>query len=466
MKHPLNRRKFLQKTSLSSFLLAAGSLFSSTKSSREEQSVGEYMGGFAAPPLETIRIALIGVGARGSGHARQLATIAGTEIVAISDLYEDLAKRSATACEQIGAGERHQEIAVYHGEENRWRTMLEEVKPDAVFISTNWLNHAPMAIAAMEQGAHAFVEVPIAVTLEEMWDIVDTSERTQRHCMMMENVNYGRDELLYLNMCRQGLVGELLHAEAAYIHELRWQMEEVERGTGSWRTFHYANRNGNLYPTHGLGPVAQYMNLGRTEDAFQSLVSFSSPSKGRSRYAAEHYPSSHQWNKLTYQGGDMNTSIIKTALGRTIMVQWDETSPRPYSRHNLIQGTKGTLAGFPTRIALDGGVPGATENHHRWAQGEQLEQLYEQYEHPMYRRLGAKAKEMGGHGGMDFMMLYRIVECLQNGTPLDQNVYEGCFWSAVAPMSEKSVAESGTPQAFPDFTRGQWKSTSPLAVVE
>lgn len=467
MKKQLNRRKFLQKTSLSGLLMAAGGLFSSASSSRAERaSGGQYMGGFAAAPLETVRIALIGVGARGSGHARQLATIAGTEIVAISDLYEDLAKKSAVACQEIGAGQRHEEIALYHGGEDRWKAMLAEVKPDVVFISTNWKNHAPMAIEAMRQGAHAFVEVPMALTLEELWEIVDTSEQTQRHCMMMENVNYGRDELMYLNMCRKGLVGELLHAEAAYIHELRWQMEEVERGTGSWRTFHYAKRNGNLYPTHGLGPVAQYMNLGRTDDTFQHLVSFSSPAGGRAAYAKANYAADHQWNKLDYQGGDINTSIIKTALGRTIMVQWDETSPRPYSRHNLIQGTRGTLAGFPTRVALDGGVEGATENHHHWAQGEQLDKLREQYEHPLYRRLGAKAKEMGGHGGMDFMMLYRIVECLQQGTPLDQNVYEGCFWSAVSPLSEKSVAEGGTPQEFPDFTRGGWRTTAALDILE
>jgi hypothetical protein len=147
------------------------------------------------------------------------------------------------------------------------------------------------------------------------------------------------------------------------------------------------------------------------------------------------------------------------------MVQWDETSPRPYSRLNLIQGTKGTLAGYPSRVALEGGVPGATDNHHRWAEGEQLEQLYEQYEHPMYKRLGALAKKMGGHGGMDFMMLYRIVECLREGLPLDQNVYEGCLWSAVSPLSEASVAQGGMPQKFPDFTRGSWGKTKILSVV-
>jgi predicted dehydrogenase len=322
-----------------------------------------------------------------------------------------------------------------------------------------------MAIETMKQGAHAFVEVPIAVTLQEMWDIVDTSEQTQKHCMMMENVNYGREELLYLNLCRQGKIGEILHAEAAYIHELRFQMEEQERGTGSWRTPHYAKRNGNLYPTHGLGPVAQYMNLGRGEDQFNTLVSFSTPARGRQAYAEKNYPAEHKWNALDYQGGDLNTSIVKTHLGRTLMIQWDETSPRPYSRHNLVQGTLGTLAGYPTRVALEGGVEGATDSHHQWAQGEQLDALYEQYEHPLYKRLGALATKMGGHGGMDFMMLYRAVECLRTGTPLDQNVYEGCLWSAVAPLSEASVAQGGMPQKFPDFTREQWAQTKPLTIL-
>ena len=265
-------------------------------------------------------------------------------------------------------------------------------------------------------------------------------------------------------MCRKGLVGELLHAEAAYIHELRWQMEEQERGTGSWRTLHYAKRNGNLYPTHGLGPVAQYMNIGRGEDTFKHLVSFSTPARGRQLYAQENYAEDHKWNELNYKGGDLNTSIIKTHLGRTIMVQWDETSPRPYSRHNLIQGTKGTLAGFPTRVALDGGIEGITENHHRWAQGDQLQALYEKYDHPLYKRLNQKTKD-SGHGGMDGMMMYRIVECLQNGWALDQNVYEGCLWSAVAPLSEKSVAQDGSPQKFPDFTRGHWETTKALQIV-
>ena len=461
----IDRRSFLQKTGLT----AAGLYLASTlKLTAQERPLkdADYMGDFAAPKLDTVHIALIGVGARGSGHAEQLAQIEGTEIVAISDLYEDLANASKSNCMALGKGDRHQNIKTYFGKEHAWKTMLAEVKPDAVFISTDWDNHGPMAVEAMKQGAHAFVEVPLAVSLSQLWEIVETSERTKKHCMMMENVNYGREELRYLNLCRQNVIGDLLHGEAAYIHELRFQMEEQERGTGSWRTFQYAKRNGNLYPTHGLGPVAQYMNLARGEDNFKSLVSYSTPAFGRQQYAKSHYPEDHQWNALNYKGGDMNTSIVKTHLGRTIMVQWDETSPRPYSRHNLIQGTKGTLAGFPTRVALEGGVPGATDSHHYWAQGEQLDAFNEQYEHPMYRRLGKVAEAMGGHGGMDFLMLYRIVECLRNGLPLDQNLYEGCFWSAVAPLSEASVAQDGMPQDFPDFTRGQWKNTLPLNVVD
>jgi len=461
----IDRRKFLKASSMSGAAIASSSILGSCVTTQEiPKAVGPYMGDFAAPKLETVRAAFIGVGARGPGHAKFFSEMAGTEVVAVSDLYEDNVNKVVSRCEEIGKGVRHQNIAKYHGAEDQWKVMLREVKPDVVFVCTPWKLHAPMAIEAMNQGAHVCVEVPLALTLQEMWDIVDTSEHTQKHCMMMENVNYSRDELMYLNMCRQGVIGEVLHAEAAYIHELRFQMEDVERGTGSWRTFHYAHRNGNLYPTHGLGPVAQYMNLARTEDNFKSLTSYSTPSRGRGLYAKKNYAVDHQWNQLDYKGGDLNTSIIKTTLGRTVMVQWDETSPRPYTRHNLIQGTKGILAGFPTRVALEDGVDGATENHHQWVQGEQLELLYDKYDHPLYKRLN-QVTQNSGHGGMDGLMMYRIVECLRNGEALDQNVYEGCHWSAVAPLSEASVASDGAPQQFPDFTRGNWKTTKPLGII-
>ena len=465
----MKRKDFLKLSSASALFLGLNPDRLDASSIEESHDLinknSQYMGDYSAAKLKTVRVAFIGVGARGTGHARQIATIEGTEVVAISDLYQDLVQRSIDNCKEIGKGKRHNEIAMYSGGENKWKLMLKEVKPDAVFISTNWDNHAPMVIEAMNSGAHAFVEVPMATTIEDMWEIINTSEKTRKHCMMMENVNYGRDEMMYLNMCRKGVIGDFLHAEAAYIHELRFQMEEQKRGTGSWRTHHYAKGRGNLYPTHGLGPVAQYMNLARGDDNFSTLISYSTPALGRKIYAEKNYPSDHKWNKLDYKNGDLNTSIIKTNVGRTVMVQWDETSPRPYSRHNLIQGTKGTLAGFPTRVALEGGVEGVTKNHHSWAQGKDLEVLYEKYDHPLYKRLGALAKKMGGHGGMDFMMRYRIIECLRKGEPLDQNMYEGCFWSAVTPLSARSIEDGGAPQRFPDFTRGNWKSTNPLSII-
>ncbi len=461
----LDRRNFIKKSSLSAAGIVSGTLLSNAIDLSEvTPSEGEYMGDFSAPKIPIVRAAFIGVGNRGGDHLKFFATLDGTEVVAVSDLYEDNVNKWIDVAKEIGKGDRHKKIKGFYGGENKWKKMLKKVKPDVVFIATNWINHAPMAIAAMEAGAHAFVEVPIATTVEEMWDIVNTSEKTQRHCMMMENVNYSRDEMMFLNMCRKGVIGDLLHAEAAYIHELRWQMKEEERGTGSWRTGHYARRNGNLYPTHGLGPVAQYMNLGRRDDTFKSIVSFSTPAMGRQDYAQKNYAADHKWNDLDFKGGDLNTSIVKTNLGRTIMIQWDETSPRPYSRLNLIQGTKGCLAGFPTRVALEGGVEGITKDHHRWVQGEDLEVLYQKYDHPLYSRLNQAAKG-SGHGGMDGIMVYRIVECLQKGWPLDQNVYEGCFWSAVAPLSEQSVKEGGAPQEFPDFTRGNWSTTQPLGII-
>ncbi len=453
------RRSFLKTIGGATAALATFPTLGGAQASGPSRAAGaRYMGDFAAPRLDKVRVAMIGVGARGSGHVRQLAAIEGVEIVAISDLYEDMAKRSEGRVRERGHSPR-----LYFGQENLYRTMLTEVKPDMVVIATPWEVHAPMGVAAMKAGAHAFIETPIATTVEDMWALVNTSEETGRHCMHMENVCYGREELLYLNMVRQGVIGELLHGEAAYIHDLRDQMKQVERGTGSWRTYHYIKRNGNLYPCHGLGPVAQYMSLARTEDTFGRIASFSSPARARALYARANFPPAHKWNANTYRAGDINTSIVTTALGRTIMVQWDENSPRPYSRHNLIQGTKGTLAGFPNRLAIEG-APGIRP-FHEWTEGEAWEKFVAQYEHPLFKRAGELAQKMGGHGGMDFLMLYRIVECLRNGLPLDQNVYEGCLWSAIGPLSERSVAAGGAPQDFPDFTRGGWKTTRPLGIV-
>jgi predicted dehydrogenase len=480
----------MEKTTRRSFLKTASAVgaglasLSSASGDRERPASARYMGGFTAPKLEEIKVAIIGVGARGGTHVAHLSALEGTEIVAVCDLYEDLAERAKKTILATDA-ERHGKLKLYTGDLEAYRKMLAETQPDLVYVVTPWEWHAPMSVAAMKAGAHVACEVPLCLTVKEAWEIVDTSEATGKHCMMLENVNYGRSELLFLNMARQGLFGEVLHGEAAYIHELRGQMHQVERGTGSWRTPHYAKRNGNLYPTHGLGPVAQYMNLARGDDHFAHLTSFSTPSRGRARYAEEHFPDDHKWNELDWRGGDLNTSIIKTKLGKTIMVQWDETSPRPYTRHNLIQGTKGAAMSFPfTGVALDyqkGVLPDAVfaalaaknregellghTDYHRWTQDQQLEAIYQEYDHPLYKRMAESAAKMGGHGGMDWIMNFRVVEALREGQPLDQNVYEGALWSAVGPLSEASVAQNGMPVAFSDFTRGNWKETQPLPVI-
>ena len=413
--------------------------------------------GFAVKPLNTVRTAFIGVGARGSGHVAQMMTLEGVEIVAIADNHELSLKQAIQSVKNAG----RKEPAAYGKGDEDYKRMLDRDDIDIVIIATPWELHARMCVDAMKAGKHAFTEVPAAVTLDECWQLVDTSEKTQKHCMMMENCCYGREELFCLNLCRLGLLGELLHGEGSYIHELRGQMNEVEHGTGSWRTLHYANRNGNLYPTHGLGPVAQYMGINRS-DRFDYLSSMGSPSLGRPAFAKSHFPPDHKWNKIEkWNCGDMINTIIKTALGRSILVQWDETSPRPYSRLNLIQGTRGTFAGYPSRLAVEGVTPAT----HEWVEGEKLEPYFQKYDHPLWKKMGEMAAKNGGHGGMDWLMLWRMVYCLRNGEPLDQDVYDAAAWSAIGPLSEKSIANRSQSVDVPDFTRGRWKSAKPLGIV-
>ena len=460
----MKRRKFINQASIAGLSFSGFHLLNSCETEIKNNNQ-TYMGGFKANPIREIKAAFVGVGDRGRIHARNFNSFQGTKIVGVSDLYEDRVK------ETISSLKMEKSIKGYWGKDNLWIKMIEETKPDVVFISTNWDNHARMAIKSMELGSHAFVEVPLANTIEDLWGIVNASEKTRKHCMMLENVNYGREELMFLNICRKGLIGELIHGEASYIHDLRGQMFQKDGtsfdghpGTGAWRTRQYAKNIGNLYPTHGLGPVAQYMSLARKEDNFKKIVSLSSPSKGRYLMAKKYFDKNHEWNNLEFKNGDINTSIIQTTYGKTIMIQWDETSPRPYTRHNLIQGTMGTLAGFPTRVFFDSKENALSIDHLPWIEGKDLSEIYEKYDHPLYKKLNEKTAD-SGHGGMDGIMMYRVIECLQKGEPLDQNVYEGAFWSAVTPLSAKSIDSGGNPQNFPDFTRGKWKETEPLGIV-
>jgi hypothetical protein len=462
-----NRRHFLKS------ITAAGATMAAIQAARARTPAGKTAVGLATPKMDKVRWAFIGVGARGSGHLGTILMLENAEVAAICDNHPATLKRGLDRVAQ----KTGKSPAAFGGDGNpeAWKKMLERDDIDAVIISTPWELHAPQAVACMEAGKHAFIEVPAALTVEECWQLVDTAERTQRHCMMMENVNYGREELMLLNMVRQGLFGELLHGEAAYIHELRGQMHQVEHGTGSWRTPHYAHDQGNLYPTHGLGPVAHYMDICRG-DYFDHMVSMSTPARGRELFAKANFPAGHKWNQFKeWKCGDLSTSLIKCVSGRTLMVQWDEPSPRPYSRHNYVQGTKGAFGGFPNRIAVDYSTADLPEpvraaygdrkrsDFHSW--DTNMEPWYAAYDHPLWRRVGEIAAKHGGHGGMDYIMIWRMQDCLLNGEPMDQSVYDAALWSVVTPLSRASVENGSAPQKFPDFTRGQWKSTPPLPIV-
>lgn len=456
MAKKLNRREFIRNAAATGVALVGSSRTAKAITQTKDTTPAPATADFVAPPLEVVRAALIGVGARGSGHLEDLLRFEGVEVTAVCDTDPALRDRAVRRCAESG----RKEPGAYGKSPTDYKRMLEQDDIDVVVISTPWDWHVPMSVDAMRAGKHALVEVPAALTLDGCWQLVETAESEKRYCMMLENVCYGREELMVLNMCRQGVFGELLHGEAAYIHDLRWQMHEIVRGTGSWRTLHYTRHNGNLYPTHGLGPICQYMNINRG-DRMDYLSSVSSPARARAEYAEENFPADSIRRRHRFVCGDINTSIVKTVLGRTMMIQWDEQLPRPYTRHNLIQGTKGVWGGFPNRIVIEGDSP-TTEI---WEQGRDLERWYRRYEHPLWTRIGEEAKRIGGHGGMDFVMWWRLIYCLRNGEPLDQDVYDAASWSAVTPLSEWSVANRGQSIDFPDFTRGRWKHREPLGIV-
>ena len=455
------RRNFLKTvTTASAAALALGAAARAADSASPRRK-GKSVVGLRTPPLDVVRWGFIGLGARGGGTLRETMLLEHCEIRALCDNHAPTLARAVATVKRAG----RPDPALFGDGDEAYKKMLERPDLDAVFICTPWREHVPMAVAAMRAGKHAFVEVPAAVTLDECWQLVDTAEETQRHCMMLENCCYGREELMVLRMCRQGVFGELLHGEASYLHDLRSQSKQIEHGTGSWRIPEHTLRDGNLYSTHGLGPVAQYMSINRG-DRFARVVSFSSPSLGLPEYAEKNFPAGHERRAANYVCGDVNTSIIKTARNRTIVLQHSTTLPRPYSRSNLIQGTRGLWSGYPDRVYIEGRSP----KNDAWEDSkEALAKYYAEFEHPLWPKVAAVAKNLGdtarGHGGMDFVMRWRIIQCLREGLPLDQDVYDAAAWTAVGPLSEKSVAQNGTPQDVPDFTRGAWQTTAPLGIV-
>lgn len=406
------------------------------------------------PPMERVRIGVIGIGMRGSGSIQRLLRLDGVEITALCDIRPESLAVGQRALERAGKPKAKE----FGKTPDDWKRLADLPEVDMVYTCTPWDLHTPIAVFSMTAGKHIATEVPAAVTLEECWQLVDTAEKTQRHCMMLENCCYGESELMVLNMCRQGLFGELLHGEAAYLHDLRSLKMDNSRGyQGMWRLNYSMTRNGNVYPTHGLGPVSQYMSINRG-DRFDFLISMSTIERGLTLWAGSHYPPDDFRRKARYVLGDMNTSLVRTVKGRTVMIQHNTTSPRPYSRLNLISGTQGIFSDYPPRLALE---PKA----HEWIEGDKLEEYYDKYRHPLWARVGEEAKKVGGHGGMDFVMDWRLIYCLRNGEPLDQSVYDAAVWSAIAPLSEWSVAHGSQPVKVPDFTRGVWENTAPLGIV-
>ena len=411
------------------------------------------MCGFAAPKIETVRIGFVGLGNRGPGAVQRMSKIDGVEIKALCDVRPEKAEKVRKSLEST----KHRPD-LYTAGVNDWKKMCERKDIDLIYIATPWNLHAPMAVYAMEQGKHAASEVPAAVTLEECWQLVSTSEKTRKHCMILENCCYDFFELLTLNMARQGYFGEILHAEGAYIHHLLESNFDKEGYYDMWRLKENL-RNGSLYPTHGLGPIAQALNINRG-DRMDYLVSVSTNDFMMGTMAKELAAKDDFFKPYANKNfrGNMNTTTIRTVNGKTMMVQHDVTSPRPYSRIHLISGTKGTALKYPE--------PGRISNSHEgWVTEEEFKSLEEKFAPPIVKRVGEMAKQIGGHGGMDFLMDWRLIDCLRNGIPLDIDVYDAAAWSAVAPLSEASVANRSKTIDVPDFTSGSWKTNEPVDVA-
>ncbi len=413
---------------------------------------GEARSQFKTTPIPTVRVGFVGVGGMGSAHVQNYLNIEGVEVKAICDVVPAKVER---AQKWVVAAGQPRPTGYSKGPED-FRRMCEIEELDLVMTATPWEWHVPVCLAAMKNGKHAATEVPAAMSIEDCWALVETAEKTQKHCQMMENCCYDRIELMTLNLVRKGVLGEVLHAEAGYLHDLRG-VKFSKEGEGLWRRAWAQKLNGNLYPTHGLGPVAQCMNVNRG-DAFDYLVSVSSPARGLHEYAVATFGADSPQAKERYVLGDVNTSLIKTKLGKTIILIHDTNLPRPYTRINLVQGTHGLAHKWPDRIYVEG----KADKAHQW---DDFEKFAAEFEHPLWKAIASKG-EGRGHGGMDYIEDYRLIQSLRRGEPLDQDVYDAAAWSAVVGASVKSVAGKGKPVTIPDFTRGKWKTNPALGIIE
>lgn len=462
------RRDFLKLAGLAGMGVSSGSLIPVAAAAQDKQGKPldhirrqagrKYtqqfnMSGYAAPKIDTVRIGYVGIGNRGSAAVERITYIQGVEIKALCDIRPEMV--AAAKKKMDGTGHNPHE---YTGSADAWKKMCERDDIDLIYIATPWNLHTPIALYAMQHGKHVATEIPAAITVEECWQLVETSERTKKHCVLLENCCYDFFELLTLNMARQGFFGELVHCEGAYIHDIFESLFSKDRRYDLWRLKENAHRNGNLYPTHGLGPVCQVLDVNRG-DSMEYLVSMQSNDFMLHRKAEE--LAAHDNSYQPYTGahfrGNMNTTTIRTRKGRTIMLQHDVTSPRVYSRLHLVSGTKATAQKYPLepRIAV---------SHEGWVSPEEFKQLEEKYTPAIVRKLGEMAKQVGGHGGMDFLMDWRLIDCLRNGLPVDIDVYDAAAWSVIGPLSEWSVANRSAPIDIPDFTGGAWQHNKPVDI--
>jgi hypothetical protein len=393
---------------------------------------------------DSVRLGVIGTGGRGNSLIDNFGSVPGVSFAALCDVVKDKVLKTQAKIERTGR--QNYSPALYDTSDHAFEELVKREDIDLVVVATPWTWHVLMAIAAMKQNKHVAIEVPAARTIQECWDLVNTSEATQRHCMLLENCNYGYNELLVLNMVRAGMFGELTHGAAAYNHDLRSALFS-NQGEGLWRRFEHVNRNGNLYPTHGLGPVANYMDNNRG-DRFEYLVSMSSRPVSLAAYRKDHVPAGDPKQKEIYKEGDLNISLIHTAKGRVITLEHNTSSPQPYDRINLIAGSKGIFRDYPPRIYFDGAAKD---------EFGPLDPYKPRFEHPWWKETGELARKLGGHGGMDFVMAYRLIQCIREGTAPDMDVYDAAALSAPGPLSEQSVAHGSVPVPFPDFTRGRWQ---------
>lgn len=445
----MKRREFLKAAAGATVALAGSGCRTAERMAKDRRAASVLR----AQALDEVRVGFIGLGKRGPSAVRRLCRIPKVKVVAVCDVYEDRAARAAT--DVVAAGQPSPQM--YFGSEHAYKKLCERPDVNLIYACTPWEWHVPMALDAMACGKHVVTEVPMALTVADCWKLVDAAEKTRLHCMMLENCCYGEDELFALMLARNGLLGELVHGDCGYIHELRAGLTD-----GTYYkdyAFEYFKRHtGNSYPTHGLGPVCQYMGINRG-DRLERLVSLESNEFGLTAFIKDKFGNSDPRAHYPYKTGDMNTTVVRTARGRTIMVQYGRYSPRPYTRINLISGTQGTLCSYPLRVAL-------SPNWHEWLNEKALAELKAKYTHPLWRKIGELARKNGGHGGMDYIMEYRLCHCLLNGLPLDQSVYDGAAWSSLVELTERSVLQNGASVEIPDFTRGAWRTAEPLGIVE